>query len=203
MNTSTNPEELIAAASKGGGERLGQLLAIYRNYLHLLARIEIGGRLQTKIDASDLVQDTMLEAHKNFPNFRGVTETEFTAWLRQIMAGILCGLLRKYFGTQKRDIRLERTLRENFDNSSLMLGRGFLDLHSSPSQQATRREQAVLLADALENMPKDYREAVVLRHIEGLTFPEIARRMERTQDSVEKLWVRGLARLRKEMEAFR
>jgi RNA polymerase sigma-70 factor (ECF subfamily) len=203
VNTSTNPEELIAAASKGGGERLGQLLAIYRNYLHLLARIEIGGRLQTKIDASDLVQDTMLEAHKHFPNFRGVTETEFTAWLRQIMAGILCGLIRKYFGTQKRDIRLERTLRENFDNSSLMLGKGFLDLHSSPSQQATRREQAVLLADALENMPPDYREAVVLRHIEGLSFPEIAQRMERTQDSVEKLWVRGLARLRKEMEAFR
>jgi RNA polymerase sigma-70 factor (ECF subfamily) len=128
---------------------------------------------------------------------------EFTAWLRQIMAGILCGQLRKYFGTQKRDIRLERTLRENLDNSSMLLGKGLIDLHSSPSQQAARREQAVLLADALENMPKDYREVLVLRHMEGLTFPDIARRMERTQDSVEKLWVRGLARLRKEMEAFR
>ena len=202
-NTSTNPEELIVAASKEGGDRLGRLLAIYRNYLHLLARIEIGGRLQAKVDASDLVQETMLEAHKNFANFRGVSEAEFTAWLRQIMASILCGLLRKYFGTQKRDIRLERTLRENFDNSSLLLGRGLIDLHSSPSQQATRREQAVLLADALENLPKDYREVLVFRHMEDLTFPEIARRMERTQDSVEKLWVRGLARLRKEMEAFR
>jgi RNA polymerase sigma-70 factor (ECF subfamily) len=131
----------------------------------------------------------MLEAHKNFPQFRGATEVEFTAWLRQIMAGILCGQLRKYFGTQKRDIRLERTLRENLDNSSMLLGKGLIDLHSSPSQQAARREQAVLLADALENMPKDYREVLVLRHMEGLTFPDIARRMERTQDSVEKLWV--------------
>jgi RNA polymerase sigma-70 factor, ECF subfamily len=203
VTNSTSPEELIAAASQGGNDRLGRLLAIYRNYLRLLARVEIGGRLQAKIDASDLVQDTMLEAHKNFPQFRGVTEAEFTAWLRQIMAGILCGLLRKYFGTQKRDIRLERTLCENLDNSSMLLGKGLIDLHSSPSQQAARREQAVLLADALENMPNDYREVLVLRHVEGLTFPDIARRMERTQDSVEKLWVRGLARLRKEMEAFR
>ena len=203
MTSSANPEELIAAASKEGGDRLGPLLEIYRNYLHLLARIEIGGRLQAKVDASDLVQETMLEAHKNFARFRGVSEAEFTAWLRQIMAAILCGLMRRYLGTQKRDIRLERSLREDFDDSSLLLGRAFVDLHSSPSQQATRREQAVLLADALENMPKDYREVLVLRHMEGLTFPEIARRMERTQDSVEKLWVRGLARLRKEMEVFR
>jgi RNA polymerase sigma-70 factor, ECF subfamily len=203
MNGSTNPEELMTAALKEGGDPLGQLLAIYRNYLRLLARLEIGGRLQAKVDASDLVQETMLEAHKNYANFRGATEAEFTAWLRQIMAAVLCGLLRKYFGTQKRDIRLERSLRENFDNSSILLGKGLIDLHSSPSQQASRREQAVLLADALENMPEDYRETLVLRHMEGLSFPEIARRMERTQDSVEKLWVRGLSRLRKEMEAHR
>lgn len=202
MSNSANPEELIAAASQGGDERLGRLLALYRNYLRLLARIEIGGRLQAKVDASDLVQETMLEAHKNFPQFRGATEAEFTAWLRQIMAGVVCGLLRRYFGTQKRDIQLERNFRENPGNSSMLFEKGFVDLRSSPSQQASRREQAVLLADALENLPKDYREVLVLRHMEGLTFPDIANRMERTQDSVEKLWVRGLARLRKEMEAI-
>jgi RNA polymerase sigma-70 factor (ECF subfamily) len=202
VSNSANPEELIAAASQGGDERLGRLLALYRNYLRLLARIEIGGRLQAKVDASDLVQETMLEAHKNFPQFRGATEAEFTAWLRQIMAGVVCGLLRRYFGTQKRDIQLERNFRENPGNSSMLFEKGFVDLRSSPSQQASRREQAVLLADALENLPKDYREVLVLRHMEGLTFPDIANRMERTQDSVEKLWVRGLARLRKEMEAI-
>jgi RNA polymerase sigma-70 factor (ECF subfamily) len=202
VSNSANPEELIAAASRGGEERLGRLLALYRNYLRLLARIEIGGKLQAKVDASDLVQETMLEAHKNFPQFRGATEAEFTAWLRQIMAGVVCGLLRRYFGTQKRDLQLERTFRENLGNSSLLFEKGFVDLRSSPSQQAARREQVVLLADALENLPKDYREVLVLRHMEGLTFPDIANRMERTQDSVEKLWVRGLARLRKEMEAI-
>jgi RNA polymerase sigma-70 factor, ECF subfamily len=199
VNMSAHPEELLARAIEEGGESLGQLLESYRNYLRLLASLEIGQRLQVKVDASDLVQETMLEAHKGFGAFRGSSEAELVAWLRQIMASVLCGTLQKYLGTKKRDIRLERTLQENLDRSSLLVGRGFVDPHSSPSQQASRREQSVLLADALAKLPADYREALVLRHLQGLTFPEISRRMGRSQDSVEKLWVRGLARLRQIM----
>ena len=70
---------------------------------------------------------------------------------------------------------------------------------SSPSQQASRREQVVLLADALALLPEDYREVIVLRHLEGLSFAEVGQRMGRSLDSVEKLWVRGLARLRQMM----
>ena len=84
------------------------------------------------------------------------------------------------------------------DNSSRLLDRGLLAPVSTPSQQAIRREQGVMLADALERLPEDYRQVIVLRHLEELTFPEIARRMQRTQDSVEKLWLRALARLRQE-----
>jgi len=79
------------------------------------------------------------------------------------------------------------------------LDRGLLDPRSSPSGQAVRRERAVLVAEALEKLPADYREVIVLRHFEGLTFPEIGRRMGRSLDSVEKLWVRGLARVRRLM----
>jgi RNA polymerase sigma-70 factor (ECF subfamily) len=67
---------------------------------------------------------------------------------------------------------------------------------TSPSVQAVKREQSVLLADALQKLPVDYRDVLILRHLEGLTFPEVARRMGKTQDSVEKLWLRGLVRLR-------
>jgi RNA polymerase sigma-70 factor (ECF subfamily) len=197
------PEELLAGAISARGEQLGRLLDLYRNYLRLLARVEIGRRLQAKVDASDLVQEAMLEAHKNFTSFRGASEAEFVAWLRQIMATVLCACLRRYLGTQKRDIRLERTLRESLDRSSLLMGQGLVDPHSSPSQQAVRREQAVLLADALARLPEDYREVLVFRHLEGLSFPEISHRMGRSLDSVEKLWVRGLARLRQAMEAVR
>jgi RNA polymerase sigma-70 factor, ECF subfamily len=199
LNASAQPEELLARAVEEGGESLGRLLGLYREYLRLLARLEIGRQLAVKVDASDVVQETLLEAHQDFGRFRGTSEAELVAWLRKIMAGVLCGTLRKYLGAQKRDIRLERTLEASFGQSSLMLGNGLIDPHSSPSQQASRRERAVLLADALAQLPEDYREALVLRHLQGLSFPEIARNMGRSQDSVEKLWVRGLARLRQIM----
>ena len=201
MNVSAEPEELLTKAQAGSTADLGRLLELYRQYLRLLARVEVGQRLQAKVDASDLVQETMLESHKNFGNFRGRNEAQLVAWLRQIMAAVLCNLLRRYLGTQGRDVRLERELEEHLGRSSQMLARGLADHHSSPSQQAARREQAVLLADALAKLPDDYREVLVLRNLEGLSFAEVGRRMDRSLDSVEKLWVRGLARLRQVMGA--
>jgi RNA polymerase sigma-70 factor (ECF subfamily) len=191
-----NPEQMILEARQGSDIALGPLLEMYRNYLRLLARIEIGRRLQGKLDASDLVQETFLEAHRNFALFRGSDEPQLVGWLRQILAAKVANLVRHYFGTQGRDVRLEQELEGHLDNSSRLLGQELAASLTSPSQQAVRREQSVLLADALEQLPADYREVLVLRHLEGLTFPEVARRMNRTQDSVEKLWLRGLARLR-------
>jgi RNA polymerase sigma-70 factor (ECF subfamily) len=191
-----NPEQMIQEARAGTSTALGPLLDLYRNYLRLLARVEIGRRLQGKLDASDLVQETFLEAHRNFAQFRGTSEPQFVSWLRQILAARVANLLRHYLGTQGRDVRLEQGLAANLDNSSRMLGEDLVAALSSPSQQAVRREQAVLLANALERLPEDYREVIVLRHLEGLSFPEVARRMGRTLDSVQKLWLRGLARLR-------
>ncbi len=196
MSTSLPPDELLVEAQAGSSSRRGQLLELYRHYLKLLARIEIGHRLQAKVDASDLVQETLLEAHRNFERFRGSSEAQFIAWLRQIMAAVLSNLLRRYLGTQGRNIHLEQELQDHLDHSSQMLCQGLVDHLASPSQHAARREQAVLLADALAKLPDDYREVLVLRHLEGLAFAEIARLMDRTTDSVEKLWVRGLTRLR-------
>ena len=195
----TNPEQLLHAAQAGDGATLGRLLELYRRYLALLARVQIGQRLQGKVDASDLVQETFLEAHRNFAQFRGRSEGELVRWLRQILAANLADLLRRYLGAQGRDVRLEREIEDAFDRSSVLLDRGLVAQQSSPSQQAARREQAVLLADALDQLPDDYRDVLVLRHLEGLTFPQVAERMGRSLDSVEKLWMRGLARLRQIM----
>jgi RNA polymerase sigma-70 factor (ECF subfamily) len=194
-----DPEHLLREAKAGDGATLGRLLELYRRYLALLARVQIGQRLQGKVDASDLVQETFLEAHRNFARFRGGSEAEFVRWLRSILAGNLADLLRRYVGTRARDVRLEREIADALDQSSALLDRGLVAPHSSPSQQAVRREQAVLLADALAQLSDDYREVLVLRHLEGLTFPEAARRMGRSLDSVEKLWMRGLVRLRQIM----
>jgi RNA polymerase sigma-70 factor (ECF subfamily) len=190
-------EELLARARAGDGAALGQLLELYRPYLALLARLQIGRRLQGKADGADVVQETFLEAARQFASFRGQTEPELASWLRQIIAGCLGHLIRRYCGTQARDVRLERGLEYELDQSSRALDFGLVAVQSTPSQHASRREQAVLLANALAELPEDYREVVVLRHLEGLTFPQVAERMERTIDSVEKLWLRAVTRLRR------
>jgi RNA polymerase sigma-70 factor (ECF subfamily) len=192
-----DPEALLRLARSGDGPSLGQLLELYRPYLALLARLQIGRRLQGKVDAADLVQETYLEAHRDFAQFRGDCEAELVGWLRQILATNIANQVRRYYGTQRRDVRLERELAVELDESSRVLDNGLIASQSSPSQQAARREQAVLLADALARLPEDYREVIILRHLEELTFPEIGRRMERSVDSVEKLWARALVRLRR------
>jgi RNA polymerase sigma-70 factor (ECF subfamily) len=191
-----DPEQMLQEAQAGDATTLGRLLELYRRYLALLARVQIGQRLQGKVDASDLVQETFLEAHRNFSRFQGRSEAELITWLRRILAANLADLFRRYLGTQRRNVRLEQEIQDAFDRSSILLNRGLVAPHSSPSEQASRREQAVLLADALAQLPDDYRETIVLRNLEGLTFPQVAQRMGRSLDSVEKLWMRALARLR-------
>ena len=190
-------EALLAGARAGEDGALGRLLERYRAYLTLLARLQVGRRLQGKADPADMVQETFLEAARHFGNFRGETEPELAGWLRQILAGCLAHLVRRYWGTQARDVRLERALEDELDQSSRAIDGGLVAEGSTPSQRASRREQAVLLADALACLPADYREVIILRHLEGLSFPEVARRMSRSLDSVEKLWVRALPRLRR------
>jgi RNA polymerase sigma-70 factor (ECF subfamily) len=190
-------QQLLLEAREGDSATLGRLLEQYRNYLRLLARIEIGRKLQGKVDASDLVQEVFLDAHRYFPNFRGTAEPQFVQWLREILAGTLANQVRRYFGTQARDLRLERSIAADLDRSSVALGGIPVDPQPSPSEHVMRGEQSLLVADALSKLPPDYQTVIVLRHLEGLTFPQVAERMERSVDSVEKLWLRGLTQLKK------
>ena len=196
VGSEPDPEKLLQLARRGNREAQGQLLELYRNYLTLLARVAIDRQLRGKADPSDLVQETFLAAYRDFVQFRGRTEPELVGWLRRMLASNLVNLVRRYRLTQRRDVRLEIQVAAQIDHSSLALGQAPVARDSSPSQQAVRREEAVLLADALERLPADYREAITLRQLEGLSFADVARRMGRSVDSVKKLWVRGLARLR-------
>lgn len=185
----------LALARAGAPEAFGQVLEMYRHYLTLLARLQIGRRLQGKADPADLVQETFLQAHRNVHQFAGETEAEFLAWLRRILSSRLAKLIRHYFGVQGRSVELERELEGDLGDSSFRFARGLQSASSSPSHKASRREEAVLLANALAQLPEHYREVLVLRHLEELTFPEIAQRLNRTVDSVQKLWMRALPRL--------
>ena len=191
-----DPVELLQAAQAGDRNALGRLLELYRNYLRLLARLQLGRQLRGKADPSDLVQEAFLAAQRTFANFRGTSERELVDWLRQILASKLVDLARRYLRAGRRDVRLERQLAHDLDGSSRALGESLLAQESSPSERAARRDRAVLLADAIKSLPADYGEVIILRHLEGLPLADVAARMGRSVDSVKKLWVRGIARLR-------
>jgi RNA polymerase sigma-70 factor (ECF subfamily) len=187
---------LLAEARGGNTDALGRLLQQYRSYLRLLARLQVSPELQQKLDPSDLVQDSLLEAQCSFPDFRGQTEAELTSWLRQILANNAANQWQR-FQTGMRMLDMEQRFHERCQSSSQALERALASYESSPSERLHRRERAVLLADALERLPGDYREVLVLRHFEGLTLLEVANRMNRTEDSVKKLWARAVPRLRR------
>jgi RNA polymerase sigma-70 factor (ECF subfamily) len=199
--TTAEPEldDLLRRARADDSAALGELLERYRAYLTLLARLQIDRRFRGKADAADLVQETFLEAHRAFPRFRGQTEAELAAWLRAILAANLADLARRFLQAKRRDVRLERELADDLDRSSRAMGQGLVAPTSTPSQQVARREQAILLAEALQRLPPDYREVLVLHYLEGLGHPEVAHRMGRTIDSVKNLWARALGKLRRSL----
>jgi RNA polymerase sigma-70 factor, ECF subfamily len=192
---------LLWRAMEGDAAALGDLLGIYRSRLASIARGHIRRRLQAKADASDLVQDALLAAHQHFADFRGSTEAEFWAWLRRILAALIANHARRYLGTKRRDARLERSLSADDDERPARRGPVVVAKVRSPSEQAVDREATVRLARALESLPPHYREVVIYRYREGRSFAEVAAQMGRSVESVEKLWVRALDRLRKVLEA--
>jgi RNA polymerase sigma-70 factor (ECF subfamily) len=195
-------DALVGLARRGSRAALGKLLGRYRRHLALLAEVRVGRRLREKLDVEDLLQEVALVAHREVGRFHGRTEREFLAWLRQVLAATVSNQVRHYFGTRRRDPRRERPIAPGPDDSRTC-DRDLVAPHSSPSQRASRRERAAILAEALRGLPEAYREVIVLRQIEELSFPEVARRMGRTEDSVRNLWIRALARLRPKLEGLR
>jgi RNA polymerase sigma-70 factor (ECF subfamily) len=186
---------LLEQARAGDAESRGLLLDRYRNYLSLLARGMIGGALRVSLDASDLVQQTFLEAHRDLPQFRGSGERELAAWLRRILIRNL-NQQAEYNGRQRRGRKHRVSLDVLLERSSQFVCRARAHLVASPSEQAVRREQAVLLADALARLPEDQRTALELHHLQGLSVPEVSRKMGRGVFSVTGLIYRGMRTLR-------
>jgi RNA polymerase sigma-70 factor, ECF subfamily len=189
----------IALAKGGDSHALGSLLEGSRAYLKMLARSQIGRGLQSKLDADDLLQEAFLRAHQAIGRFRGSTWDEFLAWLRGILAHVLADQIRRYHGTERRDPKLERALEFELERAADKVIRALAASTSSPSQRVARHERAVLLGEAMERLPSAAREVLILRHFQDLSFPEIARQMDRTLDGVKNLWIRALARLRREV----
>ena len=167
----------------------------FRDYLHLLARLHLADGKAARLDASDIVQQALLEGHRQRGNFRGQCEAEMAAWLRQILAGVLVDRLRSQ-RRAKRDVTRERSLEAALDQSSVQIGSWLAAPHSSPSAQAQRHEDAIRLAAALATLPDSQREALVLRYYQGQSIDAISRRLGRSPAAVAGLLKRGAHQLR-------
>jgi RNA polymerase sigma-70 factor (ECF subfamily) len=172
----------------------------FRDYLRLLAGLQLGPGLRAKLDPSDLVQQTLLKAYQARAQLRGTTEAEMAAWLRQILARTLADAVRD-LGRDRRDHRRERSLEAALDESSTRLGRCLAASGLAPPEQAERGEQLLRLAGALEALPEPQRQAVLLRYYEGRPLEEIGRRLNRTRAAVASLLRRGIERLRSHLGA--
>jgi RNA polymerase sigma-70 factor (ECF subfamily) len=167
----------------------------FREYLVLLARLQLDPRLQGKVDLSGVVQQTLLEAHQAAEQLRGRSEEEKAAWLRKALAHNLADEIRK-LGAVKRDVGRERSLEEALAESSARLDAWLAVEQGSPSQQAERQEEALRLAAALARLPDNQRRAVELRHLKGLPLVEVAGEMGCSKSAVVGLLHRGVRKLR-------
>jgi RNA polymerase sigma-70 factor (ECF subfamily) len=168
----------------------------FREYLRLLARIHLDTKLQAKLDPSDLVQQTLLKAYERENQFRGTTDAERAAWLRAILASLIADALRRH-GRQHGD--REQSLEEALDQSSARLDAWLASDRSSPSQNLQRQERLLELAEAMALLPEDQRTALELRHLKGLSVPEVCAEMGKSLPAVAGLLHRGLKKLRQRM----
>ena len=166
----------------------------YRSYLKLLADLQLNPRLKVKEDASDIVQQTMLEAHRDFAGFRGKTEAELRAWLKSILTHNLLTVA-KHYGRDKRIVDREISLQDHLEQSSSHLHRQLVAEQSSPSTKLMKQERSEQVAGALLKLLDDERSAVVLKHFHSWSVVEIAQHLGRTEDAVAGLLRRGLKKL--------
>jgi RNA polymerase sigma-70 factor, ECF subfamily len=190
--------EWLPAAHRGSREALGQALEACRVYLQVVAEGELNEDLRAKGGASDLVQQTFLEAQQAFGRFSGDTEDALLAWLRKMLLNNLSNFRRQYQGTAKRRINLEIGLAEG--DSAQQAAVELVADTLTPSRQLIEAEDDEELQQAIERLPPDYQTVIRMRYQEQRPFDEIGRLMARSENAVQKLWLRAVERLQQELQ---
>ena len=178
----------------GDGAR-DELFDRCRNYVSLLARVHIESWLQAKVDPSDLVQQTLLEAHRGMGGFQGQSEGEWLAWLKQILKHNATDYIRSYKGTAKRRIQREVPMEARRHGSSLFRIDPS-DPGDTPSQLVMQHENEIQLAEAVSRLDEDHQQVILLRNVQRMSFNEVAERMGRSRPAVQMLWLRALKKLK-------
>lgn len=190
---------LVERARRKESAPLGELLELYRNYLTILASTQLDRRLRQRISPSDLVQEAMLAAQRDISDFRGRTERELLAWLRQILINCLHHASAMHLKAKRRDVRREFSIEQMsaaLDRSAEQFDHLLADPGPSPSAPVHARERSIAIANQLAKLRPQYRDVIVYRNLQGLSFDEIAERMERNTGAVRMLWLRAIERFK-------
>jgi RNA polymerase sigma-70 factor (ECF subfamily) len=191
---------LLKRVRCGDEDARNELFEKCRAYVNLVARAQIGSWLQAKVDHSDLVQQTLLEAHRGLDEFRGTTDGEWLAWLKRIVQNNAADFVRRYGIAGKRRIAREVSLDVGTPDDSQVPCRHPRDPGETPSQIVLRREEEIKISQAVSRLPEDYQEVIVLRNLERLPFDEIAQRLGRSRPAVQMLWMRAIRKLQEIVE---
>jgi RNA polymerase sigma-70 factor (ECF subfamily) len=197
----SSPDKLLADARNGHRESLGTLLELYRSHLQVLAGMQLRGRLRARVNPSDVVQETFLQASCHFDDFRGDSEQELLDWLRSILRRAFLRIVHRQVLARKRTIYREVALQDEAIEqlpAPSILAKSLVSPGSSPSSPVRRREESTTLMERLGRLPAPFRQVLALRNLEGLPFAEVAQRMGRSPGAVRILWLRALDRLRRE-----
>ena len=200
MSDSSYPTlSLLHRARKGDGSSLGILLRKYFRYLNSLSHGHLDDRIGIRVSASDIVQETLLEAHRDFGKFSGTSIEEFTGWLRRILFNNLATAIEKHILADKRDVRKQRSIDQDIgpaDQSHAKLARYLQQDATSPSTPMQRDESLDQLLMAINQLPPDYQNVIKMRHFEDLSFSQIAEKIDRNSGAVRMMWVRAVEKLR-------
>lgn len=192
-------EAVLQKAQRGDQESLAELLAVYRGYLLAIAVAKFDRRVRARCNPSDVVQETLLEAYRDFHMFRGGLEREFLAWLRRILANNLARAVEVHLLTDKRDLRRECKLEPTQSTGGSRIeqrDRWFADGAPSPSSACQQQEQLMTVLDRMSRLPAHYRDVLILRHIEELSFEDVGTRLGKSSGAVRMIWLRALESLR-------
>jgi RNA polymerase sigma-70 factor (ECF subfamily) len=192
--------EWIGQARKGSGKALGELMQFSRQYMLLIANEELPDQLRAKGGASDLVQDAQLEATRAFADFQGQSAPELLAWLREILLHNLQDFTRRFTQVAKRQVFREIPLADL--ESKANRAAGLQADESTPSSPLHRQELAQKIESALMQLPEDYRQVILWRHREGLSFEEISQRLGRSVGAARKLWSRAVQQLQHRLRSL-
>jgi RNA polymerase sigma-70 factor (ECF subfamily) len=186
--------ELLARARRGEHEAFDQLFRRYSDALRQAIRLRFDRRLQARLDVSDVLQETYLEAVRRLPDYLKRPDMPFGLWLRWLARDRLLELHRRHLGTDMRAVQRELPLLPA-DSSAQLLhtlgGKG-----PTPSQALAALEAAERLRTALAVLSEDEREVILLRHFECLSNREIAWLLSLSESAAHKRYIRALQRLR-------